>query len=179
MTCFSPIFYSTGIWLAERDSVRIGLGLLNQAGRMTLRRVEIGVMFLLVMMLSILGRPAMAQNGTESHELSAKPYVMTSSIMCEKVSGGQPVNPAVVFSASGKKVYCLSHFTDVRSKEYIFHNWFRRDVSVAKIKLLLQSPKWSTFSSMPMRETEKGPWRVEVTGENGEILSVLRFSIVD
>lgn len=165
--------------VGERNSAGIGIGFLSQADKMKLRRIKIGMSLLLVMMPFVLGRSATAQNEVASHASSVKPYIMVSSVMCEKVSGGKPVNPAVVFSASGKKVYCFSNFSDVRSKEYVFHNWFRRDVSVAKIKLLLQSPKWSTFSSMPMRETEKGPWRVEIAGENGEILGVLRFSIVD
>ncbi len=146
---------------------------------MDFRQIQIALMFFFALTTLVFASPTRAQNGKEAEGPPVKPYVMTSSAVYEKQRNGQPVNPAAVFSVSNKKVYCFSHFQDVRSKAYVFHNWFRRDVSVAKIKLLLQAPKWSIYSSMPLRETEKGPWRVEVTGENGEILSVLRFSIVD
>ncbi len=145
---------------------------------MTIGRITNFLLFFIVLIgLSI--RPTVAQQlGGPSHGAD-KPYFLTAAFMCEKIENRQPVNPTAVFSASRKKMYCFSSFDDVRSKSYIYHNWFRRDVPVANIKLLLQSPKWSTFSSMPLRETEKGPWRVEITGENGEILSVLRFSVAD
>ena len=46
-------------------------------------------------------------------------------------------------------------------------------------KLTLNPPKWSSFSSIQLRESDKGPWRVEINNENGDILKVLRFSITE
>jgi hypothetical protein len=47
------------------------------------------------------------------------------------------------------------------------------------VKLSLKTPRWSTFSRMRLRNGEKGPWRVEITDEEGNILGVLRFSVTD
>jgi hypothetical protein len=30
-----------------------------------------------------------------------------------------------------------------------------------------------------LRETDKGPWRVEISDQNGRVFSTLRFSITD
>jgi hypothetical protein len=48
-----------------------------------------------------------------------------------------------------------------------------------KKKLVLKPPRWSTFSSIQLREADKGPWRVEITDDDENILRILRFSIVD
>ncbi|MFZ5570661.1 MAG: DUF2914 domain-containing protein [Thermodesulfobacteriota bacterium] len=142
-------------------------------------RITFSVLVTILLIGGALGHPANGQPEASGERTGGKPYILKSAFMCEKIENRQPVNPVAVFSASRKKMVCFSGFDEVRSKSYVFHNWFRRDVPVANIKLLLQPPQWSTFSSMPIRETEKGPWRVEITDENGEILRVLRFSLVD
>jgi len=38
---------------------------------------------------------------------------------------------------------------------------------------------WSTYSQIQLRETDKGPWRVEISDQNGKVFDVLRFSITD
>ncbi|NNG08274.1 MAG: DUF2914 domain-containing protein, partial [Desulfobacteraceae bacterium] len=36
-----------------------------------------------------------------------------------------------------------------------------------------------TFSRIGLRNGEKGPWRVEITDEDGNIFGILRFSVTD
>jgi hypothetical protein len=49
----------------------------------------------------------------------------------------------------------------------------------AKIKLTLNPPRWATRSSIQLRETDKGPWRVEIVDAEDKVLYTLRFSITD
>jgi Protein of unknown function (DUF2914) len=110
---------------------------------------------------------------------NAQQLQLTQALMCEDVFNNAPRNPTVIFSASREKAICYTSFDPVPVKTNIFHNWFHRDVPSAKIQLILNSPRWSTYSSIQLRKTDIGPWRVEITDENGNILDVLRFSVTD
>ena len=101
------------------------------------------------------------------------------ALMCEDVLTNAPRNPTIVFSIAQKKAVCYTSFDQVPQKSVIYHNWFHRDVPSAKIRLILNPPRWATFSSIQLRKTDIGPWRVEITDEKGGVLGVLRFSVTD
>lgn len=104
---------------------------------------------------------------------------LESAATCEDVREHSPYNPAVVFSTAVGKVYCFSSFNDVPDKIYIYHNWYRADKLTTRKRLMLNPPHWSTYSTVQLREADKGPWRVEISDNDGKVLSVLRFSITD
>ena len=104
---------------------------------------------------------------------------LVQAAMCEGIKDYNPYNKAVVFSVDIGKVSCFTSFDPVPEEMFIYHNWFNKDRLSTKIKLFLQPPRWSTFSSIQLREADKGPWRVEVTDQEGNVLEVLRFSITD
>jgi hypothetical protein len=104
---------------------------------------------------------------------------LAEAIMCEEIDSNAPKNPTVVFSVSREKAVSYTLFDPVPQKTVIYHNWYHRDVPSAKIRLELNPPRWSTYSSIQLRETDIGPWRVEITDENGTIFGVLRFSVTD
>ena len=101
------------------------------------------------------------------------------ALMCEDVLANAPRNPTIVFSITQKKAFCYSSFDQIPQKSVIYHNWFHRDVPSAKIRLILNPPRWASFSSIQLRKTDIGPWRVEITDEKGAVLGVLRFSVTD
>jgi hypothetical protein len=104
---------------------------------------------------------------------------LSEAVMCEEIFSNAPKNPTVVFSVSKEKAVSYTLFDPVPQKTVIYHNWYHRDVPSAKIRLELKPPRWSTYSSIQLRETDIGPWRVEITDENGNIFGVLRFSVTD
>ncbi|RJP78581.1 MAG: DUF2914 domain-containing protein [Desulfobacteraceae bacterium] len=99
--------------------------------------------------------------------------------ICEEMNNLQPVNPTAVFSVAKDKAFCFAEIDGIGSSTQIFHNWIRRDNHVAGIKLVVKPPRWSTVSSISLRETDKGPWRVEIADMDGNVLKTLRFSVVD
>jgi hypothetical protein len=101
------------------------------------------------------------------------------AVMCEEVYSNAPRNPTSVFSASKERAVSFSVFDPVPQKTVIYHNWYHRDVPSAKIRLQLKPPRWSTFSSIQLRKTDIGPWRVEITDDKGHVFGVLRFSVTD
>ena len=118
---------------------------------------------------------------TIQNSLSSPPekLVLCHAAMCEDINEYSPKNTAIVFSIDIGKVSCFTLFDPVPKKMNIYHKWFYRDKLSTKKKLHLKPPRWSTFSSIQLREVDKGPWRVEITDDDGDIIQVLRFSIVD
>ncbi len=110
---------------------------------------------------------------------SSMPSVLVHASTCEKIEMLAPVNQAVVFSVKRDRVFCLTRFNPVPQQTYIYHTWFQRD-KLAKIKRLpLNPPRWTTFSSIQLRQADKGPWYVEINDREGRLLKILRFSVTE
>ncbi|MEJ2040486.1 MAG: DUF2914 domain-containing protein, partial [Desulfosarcinaceae bacterium] len=82
-------------------------------------------------------------------------------------------------SINSGKISCFTEFENIASTTYTTHRWYRRDVLVTTKRLTLKPPRWATYSSILLREADKGPWRVEILDEKDELLSTLRFSVTD
>ncbi len=104
---------------------------------------------------------------------------LENAAMCEEIKEYTPYNAAVVFSIKIGKVSCFTSFDPVPEKTFIYHKWYHRDKLSTKKKLTLNPPRWSTYSSILLRETDKGPWRVEISDQKGNLLRILRFSVTD
>jgi hypothetical protein len=104
---------------------------------------------------------------------------LVQAAMCEEVRNRTPYNPGIVFSSILGKVICFTDFSPVLEKTFVYHKYYFMDELSAKIKLTLNPPRWATRSSIQLRETDKGPWRVEIVDAEDNILYTLRFSITD
>jgi hypothetical protein len=104
---------------------------------------------------------------------------LDDAVMCEEIKDFTPKNRGVVFSIKIGKVSCFTSFDPVPKETFIYHKWFHEDKPSTKKRLTLQPPHWATYSSIQLRETDKGPWRVEITDQKDKILDTLRFTITD
>lgn len=121
-----------------------------------------------------------AQKGEDTKEDTTTPQLtLDQAVMCEEISANAPRNQTVVFSLAKEKAVCFTSFETVSEKTFIYHNWYYRDIPSARRRLLVQPPRWSTYSSIQIRKTDVGPWRVEITDAQGKLLHVLRFSITE
>ena len=124
--------------------------------------------------------PAFSQENQVSSAVSLEDkLIMDQAVMSERIEDFAPVNSGVVFSIRMGKVTCFTSFGSVPNKTFIYHKWFHKDKLSTKKRLTLQTPRWSTYSSIQLRETDKGPWRVEICDQKGNLLHILRFSITD
>ncbi len=105
--------------------------------------------------------------------------VLVEAVMCEAIEKFKPLNQAVVFSISLGRVFCFTGFDPVPEETTIYHRWYRQDRLISSTKLVLNPPKWASFSSMQLREADKGPWRVEIVDSRENLMKILRFSISD
>ena len=137
-------------------------------------------LLLLAVILFLFPFSATSQPGdTEASKTSANKLALVQAAMCEDLVDLIPQNPTTVFSIERRKAICFTSFNPVPEKTIIYHHWFHRDRTSAKIKLTLNPPRWSTYSSIQFRAEDIGPWRVEITDSQGRILDVLRFSITE
>lgn len=132
---------------------------------------------LTLFLLPIFSGSAISQDKTPPPS-SAK-LTLVEAVMCEGVKDNLPRNPTVVFSAARERAVCFTAFDPVPQKTYVYHRWYHREVPSANIRLALNPPRWSTFSSIQLRVTDKGPWRVEIIDAKGTVLNTIRFSIID
>jgi hypothetical protein len=137
--------------------------------------------FLLILLFTnfLLSSYTLSQDEGPSVPSSAGRAILVRAAMCEDIQEFTPKNQSIVFSISIGRVSCFTSFDPVPRRTSIYHNWFFRDKLSKRIKLSLQPPRWSTFSSFQLREADQGPWRVEITDQDGRILRLLRFSITD
>jgi len=118
-------------------------------------------------------------SGSQAVSQESGVLTLEDAVMCEEIKDRKPVNKTIVFSIASRRAVCFTSFSKVPDKVIIFHNWYKYDKLIAKVRLRLQPPQWSSFSSIPLKEKDKGPWRVEVIDPKGKLLRVLRFSVTD
>jgi len=106
-------------------------------------------------------------------------FYLKKALMCERLKGSDPINTTVVFSGSKESAFCFNVFDPVLKETIIFHNWYYQDKIVSRLKRTLKPPRWETYSVHKIGKNVKGPWRVEIVDDNGNIISVLRFSVTD
>ncbi len=133
------------------------------------RTIFIGLIALGFVMVAV--RPAESGQKKSIH--------LARAVMCENLESYVPSQIAVVFSIDAGRIFCYTEFDNVPAKTFVFHKWYRRDVLVTTKRLILKPPRWSSYSSIQLREADKGPWRVVITDQNGAVLRVLRFSVTD
>ncbi|MFC1839130.1 DUF2914 domain-containing protein [Thermodesulfobacteriota bacterium] len=113
-------------------------------------------------------------------EVKPKAPVLKVAVLCEDVRASKtPINEAVVFSSSLGRLFCFTNFDPVYEETYIFHKYYFKDKFRDKQKLKLTPPSWGAKSDIKLRETDKGPWRVDITDADGKVFHSIRFSITD
>ena len=102
---------------------------------------------------------------------------LVRAVMCESIENYEPQNISVVFSINIGRISCYTSFDDVADVLSVHHRWYRREELVTTKRLTLKPPSWATYSSIQLREGDKGPWRVEIWQVDGPLLETIRFSV--
>lgn len=124
-------------------------------------------------------QPAPAASAVPAPSAEEQKMKLARAVMAEKVENLVAVRSAIAFPVSIGQVYCYTSFDPVPQPAVIYHRWYHRENLSTQTRLRVYPPRWSTYSVIQLRETDKGPWRVEITDSNGRVLDTLRFSITD
>jgi hypothetical protein len=134
---------------------------------------KIGCRFILAVVLV----PAWSAWGQDTPTFEK--LTLVRAVMCEAIHDYAPAYPAVIFSIRLGRVSCFTEFDPVPKQTYIHHKWYHKDSLITEKRLTINPPRWSSFTSVQLRDADKGPWRVEVIDENDHLMHTLRFSITD
>ena len=138
------------------------------------------LMFMILLWGALCSGGLMAQeNANRVTTIVQRGLSLDQVVMCEGIKDYEPVNKAIVFSLEIGKIYCFTSFDHVPKKTVIYHNWYRSDRLVTTKRLSLQPPQWSTFSSIQLREADKGPWRLEIKDQAKKLIRIVKFSVTD
>jgi len=149
---------------------------------MNIQRRHWAVRFVIAAIVLAMPLSARAEeNGPTPPTVPDKPPALTlvKALLCEGMKEFDPQNETILFSATLGQAACFTAFDPVPEKTEIHHNWFQRDRPDARFKLTLKPPRWATFSRISLGSSDVGPWRVEVTDANGNLLKTLRFSVTE
>jgi hypothetical protein len=106
-------------------------------------------------------------------------FRLIRAVMCETIEGYEPKHMGVVFSVSAGRISFYTAFDGVTETTFIEHKWYRRDELITIKRLTLRPPSWATYSSIQLREADKGPWRVEIWDARDQLTQTLRFSVTE
>ncbi len=134
--------------------------------------------FLLCILAAALAIPGKVRT-QEISAPSADEPTLVKAVMCESIRKFTPTNEAVVFSINLGRIYCFTEFDPVPKQTVIYHKWYQKGNLVSVKQLTVNPPRWSSISSMQLRDADKGPWQVDVTDNDNNLLYTLRFSITD
>ena len=163
----------------KRKMKPVGEGLERSNLIRTKYKLYIFISVLIFCNLFLTSKALPQNNQNPSLVLVPKNLVMDNAVMCEEIKDFTPKNRSVVFSIKIGKVSCFTSFDPVPKETFIYHKWFHKDKPSTQKRLTLQPPRWASYSSIQLRETDKGPWRVEITDQKGNIFHTIRFTITD
>ncbi|MDM8540442.1 DUF2914 domain-containing protein [Desulfococcaceae bacterium HSG9] len=135
------------------------------------------ILVLFILSLTLCFSLAIAKDNDTASAMPSS--VLVNASTCEKIEMLAPVNQAAVFSVKKEQVFCLTTFNPVPQQTYVYHTWFRRDKLIKIKRLPLNPPRWTTFSSIQLRQADKGPWFIEINDRKGHLLKTLRFSLTE
>jgi len=138
------------------------------------------LIFSLFFIFCLIPSQVCSQNqGESSSSPESIKLTLVQATMCEGIKNHRPSDEAIVFSIRLGSIYCFTDFEPVPEKADIYHKWFIRDKFRTETKLPVKPSRWSTFSKIRLLKGDKGPWRVEITDQQGIIFQTLRFSVTD
>ncbi|MBI5063999.1 MAG: DUF2914 domain-containing protein, partial [Desulfatitalea sp.] len=115
-----------------------------------------GLFFLLAVAALIMGGAGPAHATDAPLEPSNQTIRLVRAVMCESIDGYEPRYIAVAFSINAGRISCYTLFEDVADTTVVDHKWYRQDELVTTKRLTIKPPKWATYSSIQLREEDKG-----------------------
>jgi Protein of unknown function (DUF2914) len=77
------------------------------------------------------------------------------------------------------KLYAFTRVVGAEQRTRVHHRWYWGEQLMADVELPVQSVSWRTWSSKNIDPYWTGTWKVEVVGEDGQILDTIMFAVDD
>lgn len=99
------------------------------------------------------------------------------AVIARGVENLTPVGPSESFDSDVGKVYFFTRVVGASESTAVKHLWFFGDRLVMEITLPVNSANWRTYSSKTILSSAVGPWRADITTEDGTLLKSIPFTI--
>ena len=105
------------------------------------------------------------------------PVTITELTICKGIQDREPVDAGIVFPNDVGQLSCFTRASALEKTE-IKHVWYLEGEKKAELAFTIEaSPSWRTSSSKIIRPVDFGKWKIEVLGNDGEILQTAEFVV--
>lgn len=118
-----------------------------------------------------------ASQATPRTAATAAVEVIKASI-CTGIEDRMPVNVGVGFAWKTPKVYVWSLLGAADPPAKVHHIYYHDNKMISDVVLKVGSANWRTWSLQTLGEERfRGPWRVDITSADGQVLRRLHFEV--
>jgi hypothetical protein len=131
-------------------------------------------------------RPVAPAQGSEppAQRASRAPvgFRVAAAAIATGVNGLEPIGTAERFPADTPKLYCWTRITSedfsaiASDARHVTHRWIHESRTVRERRVEINSPSYRVYTSL-QPGGQRGAWRVEVVGANGEVIATERFVV--
>ncbi len=115
--------------------------------------------------------PLQAQEGV------SETLQVSDAVVATAVEHLVPQGSGETFPSTVGALYAFSRILGAEGETVVVHKWFHGEELRAKIPLPIRSKNWRTYSSKNILPEWTGDWRVDVTTEDGTVLTSLSFTV--
>jgi hypothetical protein len=108
---------------------------------------------------------------------AAPSLVVSESAIATGMEGLTPQGAADSFESGVGKLYAFTKITGAQGETSVKHLWFHGDHLVAEVELPVKASTWRTYSSKTIMPDMTGPWKVDVTAQDGTVLKSIPFTV--
>lgn len=118
---------------------------------------------------------------------STEPGVVASSsglrvlraYVCKGIEQSEPTEAGKSFIPEDGvvRLCCFSEIAGAAGPDTVFHVWRWGDREMARVALEVKSARWRTWSTKRILDEWRGEWHVEITDNDGVVLTRLEFAV--
>jgi hypothetical protein len=97
--------------------------------------------------------------------------------VCTSIDRLQPGDSGTRFPVDVGRLFCFSRISGIRQPTRIQHVWYLDGKERFRKVLPVAPPSWRTFSSKRIRPSDVGPWRIEISDAEGNVMQTLSFAV--
>jgi hypothetical protein len=100
------------------------------------------------------------------------------TVICKNVVNRAPVDAGNSFAMPIDKIFCFTKIVGADQPTEITHVWYFDGTERDRVTLSVGGNPWRTYSSKRLRQSDVGPWHVDVLDAGGNMLDRVAFIVV-
>jgi hypothetical protein len=113
-----------------------------------------------------------------SNHAFAEGMTVGRMILCTGIEDREPIGSVEDFNIEVvERVYLFTEILGAGENTEIKHVWYFSGKKMLEISMLVNGPRWRTWSYKNIYADMTGEWRAEVEDDNGNVLASLPFEI--